>query len=145
MLTEAETVTGGASNGTITYGYDALGQLTGSTISGTTTAYGWDKTTNRTSVQVGAGTAATTSYDNANRPSPGSNPSVSYTNDADGRLTARTGQTVTYDHLGRLTAVKNAAGTTTLAAPTPTTRSTGCAWPTPPATAVGGPASATWA
>jgi YD repeat-containing protein len=37
----------------VAYGCDPLGQLTGSTLLGTTTAYGWDTTTNRTSVQVG--------------------------------------------------------------------------------------------
>jgi RHS repeat-associated protein len=115
VTSEAETVTSGASNGTITYGYDPLGQLTGSTLSGTTTTYGWDKVPNRTSVQVGAGTAATTAYDAADRTTSGSNPAAAYTSNADGMLTARPGQTLVWDHLGRLTQVKNAAGTLTLA------------------------------
>ena len=116
ILSEASTITGDPANGTVAYGYDPLGQLTGSTLSGTTTAYGWDTTTNRTSVQVGGGTAATTAYDAANRPTAGATPTASYASDADGRLTARPNQTMTWDHLGRLTAVKDAAGTTTLAA-----------------------------
>jgi YD repeat-containing protein len=57
-------------------------------------------------------------YDAANRPTSGANPTAAYTSDADGRLTARPNQTMTWDHLGRLTAVKDAAGTTTLAAST---------------------------
>jgi RHS repeat-associated protein len=115
VLTENSQVTGDPCNGTITYMADALGQLTGSTLASTTTTYGWDTATNRTSVQVGAGTPVTTTYDNANRPATGANPSVTYANDAEGRLTARSGQTMTWDRLGRLTAVKNAAGTVTLA------------------------------
>jgi RHS repeat-associated protein len=113
ILSEASTITGDAANGTVAYAYDPLGQLTGSTLSGTTTAYGWDKTTNRTSVQVGGGTAATTAYDAANRPTSGANPTAAYASDADGRLTARPGQTMTWDHLGRLTAVTTGSGTTT--------------------------------
>lgn len=38
--------------------YDPLERLTGSTISGMTTAYGWDEVPYLTSVQVGAGSAA---------------------------------------------------------------------------------------
>ena len=113
ILSEASTITGDPANGTVAYAYDPLGQLTGSTFSGTTTAYGWDTTTNRTSVQVGSGTAATTAYDAANRPTGGANPTAAYTSDADGRLTARPNQTMTWDHLGRLTAVTTGSGTTT--------------------------------
>jgi RHS repeat-associated protein len=115
ILTELETITGGASNGTVTYGYDPLARLATSALSGTTTTYGWDAGPNRTSVQVGAGSTATTTFDVANRPTSGTNPTASYTNDDDGRLTARPNQTLEWDHLGRLTAVKDAAGTTTLA------------------------------
>ncbi len=115
VLTENENVTGGASNGTVTYAYDALGQLTGSTLSGTTTSYGWDKVPNRTSVQVGAGTPATTTYDAADRPTSGANPTAAYSSNAEGMLTARPGQTLIWDHLGRLKQVKDAAGTTVLA------------------------------
>ena len=65
-----------------------------------------------TSVTTG-GTPVTTTYDAANRPT-----STGFGSDADGRLTARPtagGQSFTWDDLGRLTAVKNAAGTVTLA------------------------------
>ena len=115
VLTEVETITGGASNGTVTYAYDPLARLATSALSGTTTTYGWDKVPNRTSVQVGAGATATTVFDVASRPTSGANPTATYTNDDDGRLTGRPGQTLEWDHLGRLTAVKDAAGTTTLA------------------------------
>ena len=125
ILTEAATVTGDASNGTVTYAYDPLGRLASSALAGTTTTYGWDTVPNRTSVQVGAGTPATTTYDAADRPTSGANPSASYSNDADGRLTARPGQQLTWDHLGRITGVKDGSGT--LLAAIPTTRSIGCA------------------
>jgi YD repeat-containing protein len=115
VLSEASTITGDSANGTVAYAYDPLGQLVASGLSGTTTTYGWDATTNRTSVTVGSGTAATTAYDAANRPTSGSNPAATYASDQDGRLTARPGQTMTWDHLGRLTAVKDAPGTTTIA------------------------------
>ena len=92
ILTEAATVTGDASNGTVTYAYDPLGRLSSSALGGTTTTYGWDAVPDRTSVQVGAGTPATTTYDAADRPTSGANPTASYSNDADGRLTARPGQ-----------------------------------------------------
>ena len=51
VLTDAETITGGASNGTLAYAYDPFGQLAGSTLSGTTTAYGWDKVPDRPSAR----------------------------------------------------------------------------------------------
>ena len=115
ILTEAATVTGDASNGTITYAYDPLGRLASSTLSSVATLYGWDAVPNRTSVKVGAGATATTSFNAADRPTSGTNPTVSYSSDDDGRLTARPNQTLIWDHLGRLTTVKNAAGTLTLA------------------------------
>ena len=59
----------------------------------TTTGYGWDKVPNRTSVQVGAGTPVTTTYDDANRPLADSGGATgAYTSDADGRLTSRPNQ-----------------------------------------------------
>ena len=94
VLSEAATVSGDASNGTVTYAYDPLGRLTGATLAGTTTAYGWGAVPNRTSVQVGAGSPATTAYDAADRPTSGTNPSAAYSSDDDGRLTARPGQQV---------------------------------------------------
>ena len=99
----------------MTYAYDPLGRLTGSTLSGTTTAYGWDAVPNRTSVQVGAGTAATTAYDAANRPTTGANPTAAYTSDDDGRLTARPVYRYEWDHLGRLTTVRPPTGGSTIA------------------------------
>jgi RHS repeat-associated protein len=111
ILSEASTITGDASNGTVTYTYDPLERLTGSTLSGTTTGYGWDTVPNRTSVQVGAGTPATTTYDAANRPSGGANPSAAYSSDDDGRLTAAPGFQYSWDDLGRLTQVRNGGGT----------------------------------
>ena len=113
ILAEDGQVTGDPANGTVSYGYDPLGQLTAQTLGGITTVYGWDATTNRTSVQVGGGTAATTAYDAANRPTAGATPTASYASDDDGRLIARPGQTMTWDHFGRLTAVTDAAGTAT--------------------------------
>jgi RHS repeat-associated protein len=112
MLSEASTITGDPANGTLTYGYDPLGRLVGSTLSGTTTAYGWDADVNRTSVQVGGGPAATTAYDAADRPTGGANPTASYGSDDDGRLTVRPGQQLLWDHLGRLTGVKDGVGVT---------------------------------
>jgi len=106
VLSEASTITGDPSNGTIAYAYDPLGRLTGAG----STAYTWDAAANRT----GAG-AATTAFDAANRPVSGTTPAAAYTSDADGRLTARPGQTMAWDHLGRLASVTTASGTTTYA------------------------------
>jgi RHS repeat-associated protein len=107
-------VAGDPTNGTRTYGYDPLARLT-SSAQGTTTTYGWETVPNRSSVQLGANPAATTTYDDANRPVSDSSGGA-YGSDDEGRLTARPGQTMTWDTLGRLTQVKNAAGTVTLAA-----------------------------
>ena len=57
--------------------------------------------------------------------STGADPTASYSNDADGRLTARPGQQLVWDHLGRITTVKDGSGTT-LASYT-YDRSIGCA------------------
>lgn len=43
-----------------------------------TTGHGWDKVPNQTSVQVGAGTASTTTFSAANRPTSGANPTATY-------------------------------------------------------------------
>jgi YD repeat-containing protein len=106
VLSEASTITGDPSNGTVAYAYDPLGRLTTSGA----TAYTWDAATNRT----GSG-SSTTAFDAANRPTSGTSPTAAYTSDPDGRLTARPGQTMTWDHLGRLTSVTTASGTTTYA------------------------------
>ena len=113
-LTEASTITGDPTNGTTTYTYDPLARLSGFTRLATTTSYGWQETANRSSVQVGAGPAVTTSYDNANRPTSDSG-GGSYTSDLDGRLTGRPGQSLEWDSLGRLTRVRVSAGGAILA------------------------------
>ncbi|CAN5582531.1 hypothetical protein BH20CHL7_BH20CHL7_14950 [soil metagenome] len=81
-----------------------------------TTGYGWDAVPDRTSVQIGAGTGATTAYDAANRPTSGSSPAATYSHDDDGRLTARPGQRPEWDALGRLVRVRPATGNSTIAA-----------------------------
>jgi RHS repeat-associated protein len=106
-LSEASTITGDPTNGTVNFTYDALGRLTG--YSGTPVTsqnFGWDKVPNRTSKQVGGGGAITTTYNNANRPTSDS-AGGTYTNDLDGRLTGRPAQTLVWDALGRLTQVKD--------------------------------------
>ena len=45
-------------------------------------------------------------------PTSGTTPTASYSSDADGRLLTQPGQQFVWDHLGRLTQVKNAGGTT---------------------------------
>jgi RHS repeat-associated protein len=69
---------------------------------------------NRTSVQVGAGTPTTTSFDGANRPTSDSLGGT-YTSDGDGRLTSQPNQRLAWDALGRLTTVYPATGLTPLA------------------------------
>jgi RHS repeat-associated protein len=110
ILSEASTITGDASNGTVTYGYDPLGRLTGATLGATTTTYAFDADVNRTSVGTGAGTVTTT-FDAADRPTSDS-AGGTYGSDPDGRLTAAPGYQYTWDHLGRLTSVKDGSGTT---------------------------------
>ena len=45
------------------YTYDPLARLTGFTRAGTTTNYGWQAVSNRSSVQTGANPAVTTTFD----------------------------------------------------------------------------------
>ena len=115
VLTEASTITGDPTNGTRTTAYDPLGRLTGSTIAGTTTSYGWAAVPNRTSVQVGTGSPVTTTYDNANRPTIDS-AGGTYTSSDDGALTTRPVQRLESDALGRLSSVRPATGASTTAA-----------------------------
>jgi RHS repeat-associated protein len=106
-LSEASTITGDPTNGTVTFAYDALGRIT--SYSGapvTTQTFAWDKVPNRTSKQVGGGGAVTMTYDVANRPT-SDTAGISYSNDLDGRLTGRQGQTLVWDALGRLVQVKD--------------------------------------
>ena len=84
------------------------------THSGTTTAYGWQATPNRSSVQVGAAAATTYTFDDANRLTADSTGGT-YTADADGRLTSRPGQRLVWDSLGRLMRVLPPTGAGTLA------------------------------
>jgi RHS repeat-associated protein len=106
VLSEASTITGDPANGTLGYGYDPLGRL----ITSGATGYAWDAATNRT----GSG-SSTTAFDAANRPTSGTSPTAAYDTDEDGQLTARPGQSMTWDHLGRLVSVTTAAGLTTYA------------------------------
>jgi RHS repeat-associated protein len=108
-LSETSTITGDPTNGTVTFAYDPLGRLTG--YSGTpvpSQTYAWDKVPNRTSKQVGGGSAITTTFNDANRPTSDS-AGGTYTNDLDGRLTGRPGQELVWDALGRLIEVRDAA------------------------------------
>ncbi|HCS57045.1 MAG TPA: hypothetical protein DIW80_07240 [Gordonia polyisoprenivorans] len=115
ILTEASTITGDPTNGTTTYAYDALAHLTSYSRGSSTTTFGWQAVPNRSTVQVDANPALTTSFDDANRPTSDS-AGGSYSNDADGRLTARPGQILEWDDLGRLTAVKSASTQAVVAA-----------------------------
>ena len=110
VLSELSTITGDPANGSVTYAHDPLERLTGATLAGQTTAYGWDKVPNRTSVQVGAGALATTTFNAANRPTTGTNPTATYGSDLDGRLTIAPGYRYEWDHLGRLTTVRPPSG-----------------------------------
>jgi RHS repeat-associated protein len=110
-LSEASTIAGDPSNGMVSFSYDPLGRLIGYSGSPVTSqAYAWDPVPNRTSKQTGTDPAVTTTYDPANRPTADS-AGGSYTSDLDGRLTAMPGFQLTWDALGRLTAVKDAGGT----------------------------------
>jgi RHS repeat-associated protein len=112
VLSEVSTITGDTTNGTTSFTYDQLGRLTGATRSTTfAQAYTWQHVANRASFQVGTGTPVTTSYDAANRPD-----STGYVSDSEGRLTARPGQVVEWDDLGRLTKVKNSSTSAEIAA-----------------------------
>lgn len=107
MLTEASAITGDSTNGTTTYAYDPLARLADFSLGGSTTNYVWQAVTNRSSVQVDSNLAVTTAFDDANRPMSDSG-GASFSSDDEGRLTARPGQTLEWDDLGRLTTVKNA-------------------------------------
>jgi RHS repeat-associated protein len=114
ILTEASTITNDPSNGTTSYAYDKLGRLASFTR-GTTTSYGWQEVPNRSSVQVGANPVVTTTYSTANRPTTDS-AGGSYGHDVEGRMTARPGQALEWDALGRLTAVRNSSNNALISA-----------------------------
>ena len=86
ILKETSTISGDPTNGERTTAYEPLGRLTGSTLLGTTTTYGWGAVPNRTSVTVGAASSIPTTYDAADRPTDQNGVSNAYTSDADGRL-----------------------------------------------------------
>jgi YD repeat-containing protein len=100
-----------ATDGTATYTYDKVGRITGfdTPIGGTANdqAYGWQKVPNRDSLTIGTGSPVTTTFDDADRIT-----SSGFSHDADGRMTARPGQQLVWDGLGRLTTVKTTGGTT---------------------------------
>jgi RHS repeat-associated protein len=97
------------------FAYDGTGRLAAFTRDGATTLYGWQAVPNRDSTQYASDPAVTTTYNDANRPTSDS-AGGSYSNNLEGQLTARPGQQLEWDSLGRLTAVWNAAHTTRLVA-----------------------------
>jgi YD repeat-containing protein len=84
-----------------------LNRLQLSERTSTDQAHGWQKVLNRDSLTIGTGTPVTTTFDDADRIT-----SSGYGHDADGRMTARPGQQLVWDSLGRLTTVKDSGGTT---------------------------------
>lgn len=108
-------MTGDPSNGAVSYAYDPLGRLTGYDRAGATPeTYGWAAVPNRTSVTVGPAPAVTTSFDAANRPTADS-AGATYANTPDGQLSARPGQTLEWDSLGRLVRVRRSGDNAVLA------------------------------
>ena len=102
-LSEDAEVVDSSANGTATFGYDPLGRLTAYESplgSSDDQAFGWQSVPNRDSVTTGGGNPVTSTYDEANRLT-----DTGYDYDADGQMTARPGQTLAWDSLGRLTEV----------------------------------------
>lgn len=114
ILSETSTITGDPTNGATTYAYDPLERLTSFTRAASSNSYAWQAFPNRASVQVGAGTPVTTTYDAANRPTSDS-AGGTYASDADGRLRTRPGQRLGWDNLGRLVSVRPPTGVATTA------------------------------
>lgn len=118
VSSRAETITGNSYGGTYTYTYDAANRLataTGPAAFGSRT-YAYDGAGNRTSVQVGAGTPVTTTYDGAGLPLSSSD-GTTYTHDAVGDLTVidRPGGTAndwrsTFNSWNQLTKAEHTAG-----------------------------------
>jgi len=105
--------------GTHSYSYDNLYRLTSVTYPGpSTTSYAFDAFGNRTSKTDAGGTTGY-SYDDADRlttvtpPSPA--PSVSYTSDNNGDLTARGSDSFAWDYEDRMTSATVGGTTTTFA------------------------------
>jgi RHS repeat-associated protein len=115
-LSATSTITGDATNGTSTYGYDALGRLAAASIpTQPTTTYGWNATADRATVQAGSDPAAkVTTYFHASGTPISDSAGGSYGSDAEGRLTAAPGQTLVWDDLGRLASSATVSGSHTL-------------------------------
>ncbi|WP_240468625.1 RHS repeat-associated core domain-containing protein [Gracilibacillus sp. YIM 98692] len=100
-------------DGTITYQYDALNQLTQETLTdGTTISYEYDSVGNRTTKTVDDGTSTTTTsytYDDANQLTDVDG--QTYTYDANGNLTDNGEKTFIYNNNNRLIEVQD-SGTT---------------------------------
>lgn len=111
---------GNAADNTTTYAYDNAGRLSSAALSqnGTTvstTTYGWDADSNRTSTATTGQPAITTSYNLADQPATDSS-GTSYSYDPDGNLTSVAtpyGSTsYSYGPFGDLTGVTTASGGT---------------------------------
>jgi RHS repeat-associated protein len=114
-LSESSTISGDPSNGSASYSYDPLSRLIAYGPAGAAAqTYAWDAVPNRASVQVGSDPALTTTFDAANRPTADSG-GGNYSHDLDGQLTARPGQRLEWDSLGRLSTVRPPTGSGTLA------------------------------
>ena len=110
-------------SGTETYAYDALNQLTGVTRGSATFSYQYDAAGNRTQVTYPDSTVVTATYDNDERLATVASGGLTttYGYDVTGNQTTTTlpsangyVETRTYDRDGRLTAVTNKKGATTL-------------------------------
>ncbi|MCG3086084.1 DNRLRE domain-containing protein [Anoxybacillus sp. LAT_31] len=100
-------------DGTITYEYDALNQLTKETLAdGTAITYEYDAVGNRTKKIVNNGTTTTTTYTYDAADQLTAVNGQAYTYDVNGNLTNNGNKTFVYDDENRLIQVKNASGTT---------------------------------
>jgi RHS repeat-associated protein len=113
ILSEASTITNDPANGTTSYTYDPLSRLVSSGGPGLSTAYGWQAVPNRELATVN-GNSTSYTFDSANRETTSSAGNIDY--DTEGRLTARPGQILVWDDLGRLIQVKNSATQAVIAA-----------------------------
>jgi RHS repeat-associated protein len=122
VTSKTSTVGSNAANGSWSYAHDALGRMTSSigpnsTGVQTTTLYGYDGASDRTTTKVGAGAIVTTSYDAAGYPTTATD-STTYTSDKIGDLLKvdRSGTSADevfgYDAYARLVCAKMATTTT---------------------------------
>jgi RHS repeat-associated protein len=119
-LLTAKTTTGLTGAGANTYTYDGLSRVTGwLNPAGTTSSYGYDAASNRTTLTTPAGTRTST-YDQRNRiqsTTGAGQPDDTYAFNARGELTTATRNsattTYTYDAFDRLTQAAKSPGTTT--------------------------------